>query len=75
MTIMYGRVVYKNEDTPILIVSLLLLILAVYFNINKKNIFILSSFMKLDSLKREKLKEQIKINEIYKYMLNQIEYK
>ena len=75
MTIMYGRVVYKNEDTPILIVSLLLLILAVYFNINKKNIFILSSFMKLDSLKREKLKEQIKINEIYKYMLNQIEDK
>jgi len=75
MTIMYGRVVNKNEDTPILIVSLLLLILAVYFNINKKNIFILSSFMKLDSLKREKLKEQIKINEIYEYMLNQIEDK
>jgi AraC-like DNA-binding protein len=67
-----GHVV-NSHDSEVLIVSLLILISAIYLNKNKKTLFILPSYTKLNSLKKEKVKEEIKINEIYEYMFNQIE--
>lgn len=72
--IMYGQIV-SSQGIATLIVSVLILIFAIYLNKNKKILFVLPSYTKLNSLKQEKVKEEIKVNEIYEYMLNQIEDK
>ena len=71
----YGHVVNSHDSAEELIVSLVILIFAIYLNKNKKTLFILPSYTKLNSLKKEKVKEEIKINEIYEYMFNQIQDK
>ncbi len=72
--IMYGQMV-SSQGTATLIVSVLILIFAIYLNKNKTILFVLPSYTKLNSLKKEKVKEEIQIKEIYEYMLNQIENK
>ena len=72
--IMYGQIV-SSQGIATLIVSVLILIFAIYLNKNKTILFVLPSYTKLNSLKQEKVKEEIKVNEIYEYMLNQIEDK
>lgn len=69
--IMYGQMV-SSQGTAILIVSVLILIFAIYLNKNKTILFVLPSYTKLNSLKKEKVKEEIQIKEIYEYMFNQI---
>ena len=46
--------------------------LLIFLNKNKNVLYNLPSFMNDDSLKREKIKEEIKVEEIYKYIINQI---
>jgi AraC-like DNA-binding protein len=72
--IMYGQIV-SSQGTATLSVSVIILICAIYLNKNKTILFVLPSYTKLNSLKQEKVKEEIKVNEIYEYMLNQIEDK
>ena len=47
--------------------------LLIFLNKNKTILYNLPSFMNEDSLKREKIKEEIKVDEIYKFVINQIE--
>jgi len=47
--------------------------LLIFLNKNKNVLYNLPSSMNEDSLKREKIKEEIKVDEIYKYIVSQIE--
>ena len=47
--------------------------LLIFLHKNKNVLYNLPSFMNEDSLKREKIKEEIKVDEIYKFVINQIE--
>ena len=47
--------------------------LLIFLHKNKTILYNLPSFMNEDSLKREKIKEEIKVDEIYKFVINQIE--
>jgi len=73
LKIMRGQDIVDSQLTASSLVSILFLMLAIYLNKNRSILYSLPSFMKSDSLKREKIKEEIKEEEIYEYMLNQIE--
>ena len=64
---------YIGQHTTSGVISLLSLILILFLNKNKNILYNLPSFMNEDSLKREKIKKEIKTDEVYKYLINQIE--
>ena len=67
------EVFYIGQHTTSGVISLLFLILILFLNKNKNILYNLPSFMNEDSLKREKIKTEIKTDEVYKYLINQIE--
>ena len=67
------EVFYIGQHTTSGVISLLFLILILFLNKNKNILYNLPSFMNEDSLKREKIKKEIKTDEVYKYLINQIE--
>ena len=67
------EVFYIGQHTTSGVISLLFLILILFLNKNKTILYNLPSFMNEDSLKREKIKKEIKTDEVYKYLINQIE--
>jgi len=67
------EVFYIGQHTTSGVISLLSLILILFLNKNKNILYNLPSFMNEDSLKREKIKKEIKTDEVYKYLINQIE--
>ena len=71
--IISGAVVYNGQHLASSFLAILSIVLLVFLNKNKTILYNLPSFMNEDSLKREKIKEEIKVDEIYKFVINQIE--
>ena len=67
------EVFYIGQHTTSGVISLLFLILILFLNKNKNILYNLPSFMNEDSLKREKIKTEIKTDEVYGYLISQIE--
>jgi len=71
--IISGAVVYNGQHLTSSFLAILSVGLLIFLNKNKTILYNLPSFMNEDSLKREKIKEKIKVDEIYKFIINQIE--
>ena len=71
--IIKNEVFYNGQHVTSGILSLVLLMLVFYLNKNQSILYNLPSFMNEDSLKREKIKTEIKTDDVYKYLISQIE--
>lgn len=67
------EVYFNGQHIASNIFALLFFGLLIFLNKNKTVLYNLPSFMNDNSLKREKIKEEIKVEEIYKYIVSQIE--
>lgn len=70
--IVNDEVFYIGQHTTSGVISLLFLVLLIFLNKNKTILYNLPSFMNEDSLKREKIKTEIKTDEVYGYLMSQI---
>lgn len=71
--IVNDEVFYIGQHTTSGVISLLFLVLIIFLNKNKTILYNLPSFMNEDSLKREKIKTEIKTDEVYGYLMSQID--
>ena len=67
------EVFYNDQHYASSFLAFMILGLLYYLNKNETILYNLPSFMNKDSLRREKIKEEIKVEEIYKYVVSQIE--
>ncbi len=71
--ILKNEVFYNGQHVTSGILSLVFLVLVFYLNKNQSILYNLPSFMNEDSLKREKIKTEIKTDDVYRYLISQIE--
>ena len=71
--IISDEVFYNGQHITSGILSLAFLALIFYLNKNQSILYNLPSFMNEDSLKREKIKTEIKTDDVYRYLISQIE--
>ena len=70
--ILYKEVFFNGQHLVSSFLAFLYFGLFIFIHKNKNVLYNLPSFMNEDSLKREKIREEIKVEEIYKYIVNQI---
>ena len=71
--IIADEVFYNGQHITSGILSLVFLVLVFYLNKNQSILYNLPSFMNEDSLKREKIKTEIKTDDVYRYLISQNE--
>ena len=71
--IISDEVFYNGQHITSGLLSLAFLVLIFYLNKKQSILYNLPSFMNEDSLKREKIKTEIKTDDVYRYLINQIE--
>ena len=71
--ILTDQLIYNDQHLATSFISIIFCGLLYFLNKNRTILYNLPSFMNEDSLKRERIKEEIKVVEIFKYIVSQIE--